>query len=101
MIYDNFYTSTNLSGTYIYNFDNSVTEGPNHGDHLTLFEDGHFESDTWGTGTFKINGTKLTLLYNYSFGKAAFECKLFRPFFWGNPRIRIDPNLNYYYIQTN
>jgi hypothetical protein len=78
-----------------------VTEGPNRGDHLTLYEDGHFESDTWGTGTFKINGTNLILLYEYTFGKAAFECKLFRPFFWGKPRIKIDQNLNYYYIRTD
>jgi hypothetical protein len=104
-----------ISGTYVYEFPNSITEGPNLNHKLILKRNGQFESDTWGDGGFEIHGSSLILSYiikpeevNFNLkdstvtgkiegGKASVEFKLCRPFFWGTPRIRVDADMNYYY----
>ncbi|RZK58781.1 MAG: hypothetical protein EOO91_07260 [Pedobacter sp.] len=96
IIYDNFYTKSLISGRYIYNYEETL-EGPNKGDNLLLKQNGEFESDTWGKGTYKINGTRLNLSYSYSYGQAAYECSIYRPYFWGKPRISINSDLGYFF----
>ncbi|HEY0772282.1 MAG TPA: hypothetical protein VGD31_18300, partial [Sphingobacteriaceae bacterium] len=76
--YDNFYTTNMIIGTYVYDFPGIVVEGPKQGDKLTLKENGEFESDTWGRGKYLIRGSKLQLTYNYQYGKAGFECGIYR-----------------------
>ena len=95
--YNNFYTSEMISGKYIYKFPYFTAEGPKQGDAITLKENGSFESDTWGKGTYKLSGSTLNLNYTYEFGKAEFETNIYRPLFVGNPRIRISEDLNYYF----
>lgn len=97
MIHDNFYTLKMVSGTYVYHFPNEIVEGPSQGDKLILKEDGTFESDTWGNGTYSINGSQLDLNYRYEFGEAGFSCCFYRPMFWGQPRINIVKDLGYYF----
>ena len=90
-----------LTGTYSYDFPSSVAEGPNQGDHLILKKNGEFESDTWGKGRYTISGSKLRLKYNYEFGRAGFECSIYRRFFWGEPRLSVVRDLNYYFAKKD
>jgi hypothetical protein len=101
MVYDNFYPNWIISGQYIYEFPISCAEGPSNGDILILKENGHFESDTWGNGTFEINGSTLDLSYAYELGNAEFQCSIYRPLFWGSPRINMDRDLRYYFKKIN
>jgi hypothetical protein len=95
--YDNFYTSKILSGKYTYKFPQYIVEGPKTGDYLILKENGTFESDTWGNGTYVINGSEIILNYKYELGLASFECKIYRPLFLGKPRISVCKDLDYYF----
>jgi hypothetical protein len=97
IVYNNFYTTKMVSGTYIYNFPNAVADGPNQGDKITLKENGNFESDTWGNGTYKLKGSTLKLNYKYEFGKAGFEINIYRTMFYGKPKLSIEKDLNYYF----
>lgn len=86
-----------VSGTYTYNFPTYIVDGPKTGDILNLKENGTFESNTWGKGTYTINGSNLELNYNDNFGKSSFECGIYRPLFFGEPRISICSDLDYYF----
>lgn len=97
IIYDNFYTSKIVSGRYVYNFPEYRVEGQKTGDYLYLKENGTFESNSWGNGTFIIDGSDLELSYTDKFGKSIFECSVYRPFFFGKPRISISRDLDYYF----
>ncbi|MFD2162483.1 hypothetical protein ACFSJU_08760 [Paradesertivirga mongoliensis] len=95
--YDNFYTTDMIIGTYVYDFPWIVAEGPSKGDKLILKENGDFESDTWGKGVYKLDGSRLQLNYSCEFGKAGFETSIYRRFFWGKPRISIERDIGYYF----
>lgn len=97
IIYDNYYTQKMISGRYVYIFPTNIVDGPKTGDYLLLKENGTFESTTWENGTYKIIGSKLALKYKYEMGEAAFECGIYRPFFFGTPRISIESDLDYYF----
>lgn len=97
IIYDNFYTNKMVSGSYVYNFPTYIVDGPNTGDILNLKENGTFESNSWGNGTFIINGSDLELCYKNEFGKSSFECGIYRPLFFGEPHISICRDLDYYF----
>ncbi|MFC3559431.1 hypothetical protein [Pedobacter jamesrossensis] len=94
--YDNFYTANLISGSYSYDFPLAVPEGPNEGDKLILMNNGDFKSDTWGRGTYKIEGTRIT----FNTHELGFQTKLYRPFFLGKPRISISSDLGYYFKQN-
>jgi hypothetical protein len=97
IIYDNFYTNKMVSGSYVYNFPTYIVDGPKTGDILNLKENGTFESNSWGNGTFIINGSDLELSYKDEFGKSSFDCGIYRPFFFGEPHISICRDLDYYF----
>lgn len=97
IIYDNFYTQKMISGRYAYNFPSNIVDGPKTGEYLLLKDNGTFESTTWGNGMYEINGSKLALKYKYEMGEAAFDCGIYRPFFFGTPRISIQSDLDYYF----
>ena len=99
VIYDNYFTPKMISGKYVYNFPVYVVDGPSTRDYLLLKENGTFESNTWGNGTYKINGSKLAFKYKYEMGEAGFECGIYRPFFFGTPRISICKDLDYYFLK--
>ena len=102
IVYDNVYTKSLISGKYIYNYEEAL-EGPNKGDYLILKSNGEFESDTWGKGTYKINGSRLELNYTYQYGQAeaGYNCIIYRKFFWGKPRISINSDLGYFFEKTD
>jgi hypothetical protein len=91
--YDNFYTYGMISGKYLYDFPPAVVEGPNQGDVLTLNDNGSFESNAWGKGTYKLSGSKLILNYGVAYNQFTF----YRPLFLGKPRISVVRDLNYYF----
>jgi len=93
--YDKFYTANLISGSYSYDFPFAVPEGPDQGDNLVLFNNGNFKSDTWGDGTYKIEGSRIT----FNTSELGFQTSLYRPFFFGKPRISISSDLDYYYEQ--
>jgi len=101
LAYDNIYTPRFISGTYIYHFPSAVAEGPNLNDKLTLNDDGNFESDTWGKGTYEINGSDLELTYQYELGNAGFELTIYRPMFWGEPHLYVVKDLGYYFAKVD
>ena len=101
ILYDNLYTISMISGSYVYNFPAVIADGPGQGDTLILKENGDFENGTWGKGTYHISGSKLSLTYEYEFGKAGFETSIYRPLFWGKPRIGVVKDLDYYYKKIN
>lgn len=95
ILYDNFYTVGMISGKYVYKFPLSRPEGPREGDKLQLNKDGTFQSDSWGEGTYKIVGSALDLTYHDQLGRAGYQMTIYRPFFWGIPKICVDRDLNY------
>ncbi len=103
-IFNNFFTESMITGTYISNNNQSVLEGPNGmGEKLFLLEDNKFKSDTWGNGTYELKysfkGTTIDLTYNYEFGKAGFVTYIDRNYFFGNPKILLDKDLKFYFAK--
>ncbi|PWS31223.1 hypothetical protein DF947_11490 [Pedobacter paludis] len=78
--YDNYYTTNTVSGSYCYEFPFAVPEGPSENDNLTLYENGNSKSDTWGSGIYKIKGSRITFMTH----ELGFQTHLYRPFFGGN-----------------
>lgn len=101
IMYDNIYTIGIVSGEYTYNFPLGGPDGPNQGDKLLLKKDGTFQSDTWGEGTYKINGTNLDLSYKYEYGRAGYKMMICRSFYWGKPRLSIIRDLEYYFEKND
>lgn len=66
-----------LVGTYVSN-GNATIDGPSKGDTLVLNKNNTFHSQTWGKGTYKLEGSTITLEYNYEFGKATYQMELSR-----------------------
>lgn len=99
IVYNNFYTPHMISGTWVYDFPVALPEGPSRGDSLKLKENGTFESDTWGNGTYILNGSELNLTYEH--GTAGFQTNISRPLFWDEPRIDIESDLCYYFKKIN
>ena len=97
IMHDNLYTVGMVSGEYTYNFPLGGPDGPNQGDKLLLKKDGTFQSDTWGEGTYKINGADLNLSYKYGYGRAGYGMIIYRSFYWGKTRLSIIRDLNYYF----
>jgi len=93
--YDNYYTTNIVSGSYSYEFPLAIPEGPSEGDNLLLLDNGDFKSDTSGSGTYKIDGSRITFFTS----EIGFQTNLYRPFFWGKPRISISSGLDYYFKQ--
>lgn len=97
LAYDNFYSVGMVAGEYSFDFAGVAAEEPRQGDRLTLKPDGQFASDTWGTGRFRLNGSRITLEYVYEYGKASNSYTIYRPFFWGRPRIKVNADLDHYF----
>lgn len=69
---NHFFTKSMIVGTYVSN-DNAGIDGPNKGDTLILLENNTFRSQTWGKGTYKLEGSSITINYNYELGKASYQ----------------------------
>jgi hypothetical protein len=95
ILYDNLYTTGIISGEYTYLFPLSGPEGPQEGDKLTLNKDGTFQSDTWGNGTYEIKCAEVDLSYKTQRGRARYTMTIYRPFYWGEPRLSVIRDLNY------
>lgn len=91
-------------GEYINNNTEYVLEGPlpidKYVDTLKIFDDGTFESKTWGNGTYLVKGNflspRLRISYTYEFGKAGAEFIIQKPVI-GNLRIWLDQDLGFYF----
>ena len=100
----NYASKSSLEGLYINNNTDYILEGPRpitQGvDTLTIKKDNTFESQTWGSGTYKVEpsifGTRIDLTYDYEMGKAGYEMLVTSPLF-GQERIWLDYDLNYYF----
>lgn len=102
-VYKNIHTKGMIVGTYInYNFDYLpvVADIPHVADTLILSKDGKFNNSYWGKGDYEITrslgGTKIELIYNYSFGKASFVTHIKRSLS-GSLMIILVEDQNYYY----
>ena len=100
----NYASKSSLEGRYINNNTDYVLEGPrpiSQGvDTLVINNDNTFNSQTWGTGTYKVKpsifGTRIDLTYDYEMGKAGNEMLVTSPVF-GQERIWLNYDLNYYF----
>lgn len=100
----NYASKSSLEGRYINNNTDYVLEGPRPispgVDTLVINNDNTFNSQTWGTGTYKVKpsifGTRIDLTYDYEMGKAGNEMLVTSPVF-GQERIWLNYDLNYYF----
>jgi hypothetical protein len=103
-LFKNFLSENMISGIYVSNNEQSLVDGPNFGDTLKIYNNNRFESQTWGNGKYELkhslNGTKINLTYEYEFGNAGYEMKICRTFF-GEPRINLNTDLEYYFKKIN
>jgi hypothetical protein len=98
LLYNNMYTVGMVSGQYVYNFPSVVAESPRQGEKLLLKKDGTFQSDSWGVGTYRINGAHLELFNN---GIQIRSMPIYRPFYWGKLRLSVVPDLEYGFQKSN
>lgn len=98
IVWNNFFPTWILTGTYVSNNPHPVLEGPSGIDTLTLYSDGTFTSG-WADGKWIIEDGKWKARYQYTYGTAGYSMPIYRPFFLGTPRIRLDRDLNYYYLK--
>jgi hypothetical protein len=101
--YDNYYPESMVTGEYIYRYryPSVLAESPHNGDKLLLKENGHFQSDTWGEGTYELRNGRLVLNYHDQMGEASFKTSFNREFFWSKPRIIIDYDLGHYFEKVD
>lgn len=65
IFYNSFFPKFLITGQYIANIeDEFATFEVANGDQLILNEDGTFQSDSWGTGTYVLKGTKIEFNFN-------------------------------------
>ena len=102
-VINNFYTKQTLVGKYVNrNFENTlIGENPHIEDTLELFSNNEFSSPYYGKGKYKlsygIDGTYIKLNYKDETGKTSFETSIYKPLFFGKPRIILFDDLNQYY----
>ncbi|OWP85397.1 hypothetical protein BWK59_00015 [Flavobacterium davisii] len=95
-----------MIGAYInenYNNKSSNIDTPKELDTLFILPNNKFKNSYWGNGTYSlsysISGTRINLNYEYEFGKARFKSTINRTLF-GNPKITLNKDLDYYYIKV-
>lgn len=104
----NYVSKSTLEGLYINNNTEYILDGPRpieQGvDTLIIKNDNTFESQTWGSGTYKIKpsvfGSRIDFTYDYEMGKAGYEMMVSKPLFKAE-RIWLDYDMNFYFEKTN
>lgn len=86
-----------MKGTFVSNNTGPIMEGPKSVDTLKLYEDGTFQNNSWGKGTYLINGDEIHFRYSYELGTARYTSSLNRKFLIGSPRIKLNSDLGFYY----
>ena len=95
-IYNLYFPKFLVIGEYVaYIEDNFATFGINNGDTLVLHDVGTFYCDSWGYGTYMINGSEITFKYGNTSHKTYFN----RPLFFGQPRIIIFRDLKSEFVK--
>ena len=103
-IWKNYIPSSSITGQYVNNNTEPILGGPNpiqNGkDTLILFDNGIFQSKTWGNGTYTIlrslMETKIKLSYTYSLGEAGFSTQIEKSIL-GETRIWLSHDLGFYF----
>jgi hypothetical protein len=99
-----FFNKKMLAGIYVSNDKSSFAEAPNYSDTLILYDNGKFNSDTWGTGTYELKyslaGTTISISYKYEFGNGGYSTSIYRPLL-GKPRIIINRGLESYFARLD
>jgi hypothetical protein len=96
VFYNSYFPKFLVTGKYVANIeDEFATSGVQNGDKLTLSEDGTFQSDSWGNGTYILKGTEITFQYSESSFRTYFN----RSLFYGQPRIIIFRDLKSEFVK--
>ena len=96
IVYNSYFPVFLVTGEYEANIeDDYATYGVDNGDKLVLNKNGTFDSDSWGKGTYKINGAEIT----FKFDNDGFHTHFNRPMFFGKPRIIIFRDLGSEFIK--
>ncbi|MEJ8804164.1 hypothetical protein [Pontibacter sp. H249] len=94
----NYFSSSSIEGLYINNNKAPVLEGPSaEVDTLKINSDFTFENNTWGKGTYRLAGDRITFSYKYEYGEASYSTTIDRPLFGQTIRIALNSDLEYYY----
>lgn len=107
-LFANFIPKNEIVGTYVntnYSYEPFLVEIPYQVDTLILYKDNTFKSNFFeGNGVYEIsyaaNGTFISLLYNYEFGKARFNSKIER-LYSDNLKIILDDEKDHYYAKLS
>ncbi|MCD2259499.1 hypothetical protein [Psychroserpens luteolus] len=96
IFYNSYFPKFLITGKYVANIeDEFATFGVSNGDQLILNEDGTFQSDSWGTGTYVLKGKEIEFNYN----DGSIHTQFNRPLFFGKPRIIIFRDLKSEFIK--
>ena len=95
-IYHNVYTPWLISGKYIYCCSTDVKGTIKEGDILQLNSNETFKSSFLGNGSFKVSLSRLELEIGKKPINLSFYAQLYRPWFLGNPRIKVGKNTGYF-----
>ncbi|MBF4473838.1 hypothetical protein [Flavobacterium sp. HJJ] len=93
-VYDNFFTKSMITGTYVSN--GSGIDGPNKNDTLILLENNTYESQSWGKGEYTLKENTINIHYDYEFGKASYQMSIERNFYI-KPKLVFDFDQDYYF----
>ncbi len=101
-----FLTYNMVAGVYVNHYNGSrptIADMPDEADTLVLFQNGKFHSGFYGKGTYQLDysmwGTSINIQYEYEMGRAALNASINKPLF-GEPRIMLVSDLDYYYIRV-
>ena len=85
-----------IKGTYVAHMpDQNGYLGVQEGDTLRIHADGTFDSQSWGSGTYRIANDEITFLTE----NEAISTSFTRPYFYGSPRIQIFYDLNAEFVK--
>ena len=85
-----------IKGTYVAHMpDQDGYLGVKDGDTLSIHADGTFDSQSWGSGTYRIENDEIT----FRTENEAISTSFSRPYFYGRPRIQIFYDLNSEFVK--
>lgn len=96
MIYHNVYTPWLISGKYVYCCKTTKTGMLKMGDLLKLNNNETFTSTSLGNGSFRVSLSRLELKIKKKHFTSSSYAELYRPWLFGNPRIKVAHNSGYF-----
>lgn len=101
LIYNTYYPSWLITGSYTSNIDDPfATGGIEDNENLEIFNDGTFKGDTWGKGTWRLEHGMRATRIEFSFYNEGYNTYFYRRYFFSKPRIVIFRDLNSEFVKN-